>query len=133
MRSPINVALAGIAGYGGAYLDVLLDDPRADGVRVVGAVEPAPHRCRRLGDLAARGVPIHPTLPSLFGASRVDLMLIATPILLDNAFSPALFAFIVDYVGWQNALYALLACSILTCLAIELMSRWYEGAQRSRS
>jgi len=36
---------------------------------------------------------------------------------------------IVDQVGWQNSLYALLACSILTWLAIELMSRWYDSAR----
>jgi MFS family permease len=72
---------------------------------------------------------------ALFGTQGYGavLGLIATPILLVNAFSPALFALIVDQVGWQNALYALLACSILTWLAIELMSRWYEGARRSRS
>ncbi|MDI1284774.1 MAG: MFS transporter [Reyranella sp.] len=71
---------------------------------------------------------------ALFGAQGYGavLGLIATPILLVNAFSPALFALIVDQVGWQNALYALLACSILTWFAIELMSRWYEGARRSR-
>ena len=61
------------------------------------------------------------------------LGLIATPILLVNAFSPALFALIVDLVGWHNALYALLACSILTWFAIELMSRWYEGARAGSS
>jgi hypothetical protein len=47
-------------------------------------------------------------------------------LLLVNAFSPALFALIVDQVGWHNAL---LACSILTWLAIELMSRWYHSAR----
>jgi len=68
---------------------------------------------------------------ALFGAQGYGavLGLIATPILLVNAFSPALFALIVDQVGWHNALYVLLACSILTCLAIELMSRWYERAR----
>ena len=68
---------------------------------------------------------------ALFGTQGYGavLGLIATPILLVNAFSPALFALIVDLVGWQNALYALLASSILTWLAIELMSRWYEGAR----
>ena len=51
---------------------------------------------------------------ALFGAQGYGavLGLIATPILLVNAFSPALFALIVDRVGWQIALYALLACSI---------------------
>ena len=75
---------------------------------------------------------------ALFGAKGYGavLGLIATPILLVNAFSPALFALMVDQFGWQISLYALLACSIVTWIAIELMSRWYEGAQsrgRSRS
>jgi len=72
---------------------------------------------------------------ALFGTQGYGavLGLIATPILLVNAFSPALYALIVDTVGWHNALYALLACSMLTWLAIELMSRWYEGARAERT
>ena len=48
---------------------------------------------------------------ALFGTKGYGavLGLIATPILLVNAFSPTLFAVIVDQVGWHNALYALLA------------------------
>lgn len=68
---------------------------------------------------------------ALFGTKGYGAVLgvIATPILLVNAFSPALFALLVDLFGWQIALYALFGCSILTWIAIELMSRWYEGAQ----
>ena len=68
---------------------------------------------------------------ALFGAEGYGavLGLIATPILLVNAFSPALFALIVDQIGWHNGLYVLLGCSILTWIAIEMMSRWYEGAR----
>ena len=68
---------------------------------------------------------------ALFGAEGFGavLGLIATPILLVNAFSPAVFALIVDQIGWHNAFYVLLGCSILTWIAIELMSRWYEGAR----
>src|SRR4029079_6828593 len=68
---------------------------------------------------------------ALFGAKGYGavLGLIATPILLVHAFSPTLFALIVDQIGWQRAIYALLGCSILTWIAIELMSRWYEGTQ----
>jgi hypothetical protein len=68
---------------------------------------------------------------ALFGAKGYGAMLgvIATPILLVNAFSPALFALLVDQLGWQTSLYALLGCSIATWAAIELMSRWYEAAQ----
>ncbi len=68
---------------------------------------------------------------ALFGTKGYGavLGLIATPILLVNAFSPTVFAVIVDQIGWHNALYALLACSFLTVIAIELMSRWYERAR----
>ena len=68
---------------------------------------------------------------ALFGAKGYGAVLgvIATPILLVNAFSPAIFALLVDQFGWQISLYALFGCSLVTCIAIELMSRWYEGAQ----
>jgi len=68
---------------------------------------------------------------ALFGAKGYGavLGLIATPILFVNAFSPAVFAFIVDRIGWQSAVYALLGSSLLTWIAIELMSRWYDGTQ----
>ena len=68
---------------------------------------------------------------ALFGAHGYGavLGLIATPILLVNAFSPAIFALLVDQFGWQISLYALFACSIATWIAIEFMSRWYKGTQ----
>jgi MFS family permease len=68
---------------------------------------------------------------ALFGAKGYGAVLgvIATPILIVNAFSPAVFALLVDQFGWQASLYALLGCSVVTWIAIELMSRWYEGAQ----
>jgi hypothetical protein len=68
---------------------------------------------------------------ALFGTKDYGavLGLIATPILLVNAFSPTLFALIVDQIGWHNAIYTLLGGSILTWIAIELMSRWYEGTR----
>ena len=68
---------------------------------------------------------------ALFGAQAYGavLGLIATPILLVNAFSPTIFALLVDQFGWQISLYALFACSIATWIAIEFMSRWYQGAQ----
>ena len=68
---------------------------------------------------------------ALFGAKGYGavLGLIATPILFVNAFSPTVFALIVDQIGWQSSIYALLASSILTWIAIELMSRWYEGTR----
>ena len=63
---------------------------------------------------------------ALFGTTGYGavLGLIATPILLVNAFSPAIFALLIDQFGWETSLYALLGCSIATWVAIELMSRW---------
>jgi MFS family permease len=68
---------------------------------------------------------------ALFGTQGYGtvLGLIATPILLVNALSPVAFAFLVDRFGWQTSLYALFGCSLVTWMSIELMSRWYEGAQ----
>ena len=76
----VRIGLAGIGGYGEAYLDALLHDPRAAGGRLIGVVETMPHRCRRLDELAARGIPVHPTVDALFATSRVDLLMIASPI-----------------------------------------------------
>jgi MFS family permease len=68
---------------------------------------------------------------ALFGTKDYGavLGLIATPVLLVNAFSPALFALIADLIGWHRSVYALLGCSILTWIGIELMTRWYRAAQ----
>jgi len=65
---------------------------------------------------------------ALFGARGYGAVLgfIAMPILVVNAVSPSLFALVVDRWGWQPAQLALLACASLSCLAMELMSRWYE-------
>jgi MFS family permease len=73
---------------------------------------------------------------ALFGATGYGAVLgmIATPVLVVNALSPAVFALLVDQFGWHISLYALFGCSIATWFAIELMSRWQERAQaRTRS
>jgi MFS family permease len=72
---------------------------------------------------------------ALFGTKGYGEVLgvIATPVLLVNAFAPTIFALLVDSLGWQASLYALLACAITTWVAMEMMSRWYQqtGALRS--
>ena len=80
MSDKVQVALAGIAGYGDLYLDALLNDARAASVEFVGAVDPMPERCKRLGQLSARQIRIHPDLPSLYSESIPDLVMMATPI-----------------------------------------------------
>ena len=65
---------------------------------------------------------------ALFGATGYGtvLGLIATPVLIVNAASPTLFALMVDGWGWQVAQWVLVAAAAASCVAMELMSRWYE-------
>jgi len=65
---------------------------------------------------------------ALFGAKSYGavLGLIATPILVINAASPTLFAWIVDRWGWGPARVSLLIGCSAAWLAMEMMSRWYE-------
>jgi len=64
----------------------------------------------------------------LFGAKGYGAVLgvIATPVLVVNAASPTVFAWIVDRWGWGPARVSLLAGCSAAWLAMELMSRWYE-------
>ncbi len=68
---------------------------------------------------------------ALFGVKGYGevLGIIATPILLVNAFAPTGFALLTDTFGWQRSLYLLFGLALLTWVAIELMSRWYEATQ----
>lgn len=68
---------------------------------------------------------------ALFGAKGYGevLGLIATPILIVNAFSPTVFAFIIDAFGWNVSFYLMFAMSFLTWLSIELMAWWYQRTQ----
>jgi MFS transporter len=65
---------------------------------------------------------------ALFGAKGYGavLGLIATPVLVVNAASPTVFAWIVDRWGWGPARVSLLVSATAAWLAMELMSRWYE-------
>jgi hypothetical protein len=64
----------------------------------------------------------------LFGAKGYGAVLgvIATPVLVVNAASPTVFAWIVDRWGWGAARVSLLAGCSAAWFAMELMSRWYE-------
>jgi len=65
---------------------------------------------------------------ALFGAKGYGAVLgvIATPVLVVNAGSPTVFAWIVDRWGWGPARVSLLVSCSAAWLAMELMSRWYE-------
>jgi hypothetical protein len=55
---------------------------------------------------------------------------IATPILVVNAAAPTVFAWMVDRWGWGPARLSLLVGCSAALVAMELMSRWYEGHRR---
>ena len=65
---------------------------------------------------------------ALFGARGYGavLGLVATPVLVVNAVSPTVFAWIVDRWGWRPGRASLLVSCTAAWLAMELMSRWYE-------
>ena len=65
---------------------------------------------------------------ALFGAKGYGavLGLIATPVLVVNAASPTVFAWIVDHWGWGPARASLLVSCSAAWVAMEVMSRWYE-------
>jgi hypothetical protein len=65
---------------------------------------------------------------ALFGAKGYGAVLgvIATPVLVFNAASPTVFAWIVDHWGWAPGRVSLLVGCSAAWLAMELMARWYE-------
>ncbi|HET9664301.1 MAG TPA: Gfo/Idh/MocA family oxidoreductase, partial [Burkholderiales bacterium] len=80
MKTTVNVALVGISGYGHSYLGALLDAPGDDAFNIVGMVDPHPQRCRRLGEIRERRIPLYEDLESLYATAPVDLAMLATPI-----------------------------------------------------
>jgi predicted dehydrogenase len=80
MDSELTVALAGLGGYGSFYLSALLDDERAEGLKLVAGVEPSPDRCPRLDELRGRGVKVYDSLAALYAETACDLTILASPI-----------------------------------------------------
>lgn len=69
---------------------------------------------------------------ALFGAKGYGAVLgvIATPVLLVNAFAPTVFAWIADQWGWETGRWVLIGCAAASWGAIEIMSFWYERQRR---
>jgi hypothetical protein len=69
---------------------------------------------------------------ALFGSKGYGAVLgaIATPVLIVNAASPSVFAWITDRWGWETGRISLLAGAGLAWLAMEIMSHWYEARHR---
>ena len=69
----------------------------------------------------------------MFGAKGYGAVLgaIAMPVLIVNAASPTVFAWITDHWGWGTARVSLLVGASAAWLAMELMSSWYERERRT--
>ncbi|MFW6291012.1 MAG: Gfo/Idh/MocA family protein [Spirochaetota bacterium] len=85
----VRVLLVGLGGYGNGYVDAMLDHAAELGVELAGAVDPAPHGCRRLEELTAVVGTVHPTIEAFFAGERADLVVIAAPIHLHATFTIA--------------------------------------------
>jgi predicted dehydrogenase len=73
----MDVVLAGTGGYGGTYVDMLLDNKH--GINWVGAVDPYAKEAETYHKF--RGLlPIYDTLQEFYAKHRADLAIIATPI-----------------------------------------------------
>jgi predicted dehydrogenase len=73
--------MVALGGYGHFYLRALLDDPRGERARIVGAVDPLAHRCGRLEELHGMGVPIYDSLDEFYAEEAgAELAVISSPI-----------------------------------------------------
>lgn len=76
----LRIALVGLGGYGNGYVDAVLDHADEIGVRLVGAVDPAPRSCRRLSELTDVVGTIDPTLGEFYERDTADLVVVSAPI-----------------------------------------------------
>jgi predicted dehydrogenase len=80
MTDAITIALVGIGGYGNSYVSAMLDAPPRGMFRLIGAIDPMPSACRRLDELKALGVAIHPSLATFHASQHADLVILCTPL-----------------------------------------------------
>jgi predicted dehydrogenase len=80
MQATINVALAGIGGYGKNYVTELLEAGDAHAVNLIGVIDPYADSSPHVDELKQRQIPIYDDLDAFFAAHSVDLMLLSTPI-----------------------------------------------------
>lgn len=69
---------------------------------------------------------------ALFGPAGYGTVLgmLATPAILVNAASPTLFALVVERWDWRAGQIVLIAASLASWVAIEVMARWYARSRR---
>jgi predicted dehydrogenase len=77
---PVKIVLAGIGGYGGVYVRMLLEGGGPVPYEFVGAVDPYAENSPHYGSLKDAQVPVYASLEQFYAASDADLAVISTPI-----------------------------------------------------
>lgn len=76
----LKIALVGIGGFAEQYVSALLDHPKRENLRVVGAVDPYAEQSAAYPRLKALGVPFYDTIDGFYAEHTADLTIICTPI-----------------------------------------------------
>ncbi len=78
---PVTVALAGVGGYGGSYLNYLDHIGAEKNIQLVAGIDPAGEKAARWNELKTKGVALFTSLDDFYASTvRADLMLLALPI-----------------------------------------------------
>lgn len=75
----ISVLIVGIGGFGGYYVEELLNGAGREQFRIAGAVEPYVNHCKSAEELRRRGIPVYRTLEEFYQEHRAELAVLVTP------------------------------------------------------
>jgi len=76
----LKVLIVAAGGYGGQYVQALLEGGAAHGMEIAGVVEPFPASVRQRAELEALRVPWYDTVEDFYAGHDADLALISSPI-----------------------------------------------------
>ncbi|MDR6550085.1 Gfo/Idh/MocA family oxidoreductase [Paenibacillus qinlingensis] len=77
---PVNVVLVGIGGYGGFYVNALLQGGGKYPYILNGVVDPYPERSHYYEKIRELKIPMYPSLEAYYAVAKSDLAVIASPI-----------------------------------------------------
>jgi predicted dehydrogenase len=76
----VKVALVGIGGYGGNYLEAALNPPADAPMELVGIIDPLAAQAEGFADAQEAGIPIFDDLDAFYAQGEADLVVISAPI-----------------------------------------------------
>ncbi len=76
----MKIALVGVGGYGGAYINFFRHGCLPPDLQLTAAVEPFPDRVADIAWLRDNQIPVYPTLEALYAAVCPELVILSTPI-----------------------------------------------------